>query len=223
MSYTKTAETTYLASNGIEYYGWVGRHILDSDDFYTSKSNSEEDFPDEEHPLEYNKKKIFQEKYCYGCEKHKDITSFPFLSYKTTKRSNLCRDCHNYALYGEAEANRMKRDRLNLKKKLKNDPALKLVYRLRNRISFAIKNKKKNTLDLLGCTPEYAYNYLVAKFTPDMTEEAFMNGDIHIDHIKPVSSFDLTNEDELQKCFHYTNIQPLWAKDNFSKGNKYSS
>jgi hypothetical protein len=44
----------------------------------------------------------------------------------------------------------------------------------------------------------------------------------HVDHIVPCSAFDLTNIEEQKKCFHYTNLQPLWAKDNLSKGNKFT-
>ena len=43
----------------------------------------------------------------------------------------------------------------------------------------------------------------------------------HIDHIQPCNSFDLSNEEEQKKCFHYSNMQPLWAFDNLSKGAKY--
>ena len=42
----------------------------------------------------------------------------------------------------------------------------------------------------------------------------------HLDHIIPCCSFNLQNEEELKKCFHYSNYQPLWAKDNLSKGGK---
>ena len=43
----------------------------------------------------------------------------------------------------------------------------------------------------------------------------------HVDHIRPVASFDLTNEEEFKKCFHYTNLQPLWADENLKKSDKY--
>ena len=46
------------------------------------------------------------------------------------------------------------------------------------------------------------------------------HGEWHIDHIKPISLFDLTKIEEQQICFHYTNLQPLWAKENISKGGR---
>lgn len=42
----------------------------------------------------------------------------------------------------------------------------------------------------------------------------------HIDHIKPCSSFNLSDIKEQKKCFHYSNMQPLWWKDNIAKSNK---
>ena len=60
--------------------------------------------------------------------------------------------------------------------------------------------------------------YLSKLFTEHMTLNNY--GEWEIDHIKPVSSFNLNNEDELRKCFHYTNLQPLWREDNRRKSNK---
>ena len=61
--------------------------------------------------------------------------------------------------------------------------------------------------------------YLDAKFTDGMSWEN--HGEWHIDHILPCASFNLLIEDEQRKCFHYTNLQPLWAKDNLSKAANY--
>lgn len=51
-----------------------------------------------------------------------------------------------------------------------------------------------------------------------MTWDAFMRSEIHVDHKVPCCAFDLTRPSEQAKCFHYTNLQPLWGKDNFEKG-----
>jgi len=54
-----------------------------------------------------------------------------------------------------------------------------------------------------------------------MTWTKFMQGEIHIDHIKPCCRFDLSKPEEQVKCFHYTNLQPLWAEDNLKKSGAY--
>jgi len=43
----------------------------------------------------------------------------------------------------------------------------------------------------------------------------------HIDHIRPCSSFDLSDEEQQRACFHHSNLQPLWVKDNLEKGSKW--
>lgn len=55
-------------------------------------------------------------------------------------------------------------------------------------------------------------------FTNGMTWDNY--GQWHVDHIRPCALYDLTKEDQQMACFHYTNLQPLWAKDNMSKGVK---
>jgi hypothetical protein len=105
------------------------------------------------------------------------------------------------------------------KNKLKLDPIFRLSCNLRRRTRLAFKSqsvsKTSSTFKLLGCTGKELVIYLQSKFTEGMTLEN--HGLWHIDHIIPCSSFDLSNEEEQRKCFHYTNLQPLWAEDNLTK------
>ena len=80
--------------------------------------------------------------------------------------------------------------------------------------------KQNKSYDLLGCSKKEFIEYFEKLFTEGMSWDK-VGSDIHIDHIKPCCSFDLTKEEEQKKCFHYTNLQPLWASDNLSKGGKF--
>ena len=62
--------------------------------------------------------------------------------------------------------------------------------------------------------------HLESTFKKGMNWEKFKKGVIHIDHIRPCVSFDLSKPEEQAKCFHYTNLQALWAHENLSKGAK---
>ena len=75
-------------------------------------------------------------------------------------------------------------------------------------------------MKLHGCSAEFCRAYLESKFTEGMTWDNYGIHGWHIDHIRPLSSFDLTLDSEQKKCFHYTNIQPLWAEDNLRKSDK---
>ena len=105
----------------------------------------------------------------------------------------------------------------------KTDPNFKLLANLRSRIWKILKgaNKSKRTMELIGCTLDELWTNLESKFTEGMTRQN--HGKWHIDHIMPCVSFDLTNPEQQAKCFHYTNLQPLWAFDNISKGAKIIS
>jgi hypothetical protein len=79
--------------------------------------------------------------------------------------------------------------------------------------------KSKSTIELLGCSVEEVWNHLESKFKAGMTKEN--HGLWHIDHHRPCASFDLADPKQQAKCFHYTNLKPLWATDNLKKGAKY--
>jgi hypothetical protein len=79
-------------------------------------------------------------------------------------------------------------------------------------------NKPTNTENLLGCTYIEAKLHIESLFKPGMTWDNHSLHGWHIDHIIPISS--AKTQDELVKLCHYTNLQPLWAKDNLRKGAK---
>jgi hypothetical protein len=97
---------------------------------------------------------------------------------------------------------------------LKN-PQAKMAEKIRVNILSALRagkaRKSNNTVKLLGCTIEHCLLYLESKFTKGMNWDNYGLKGWHIDHIKPCASFDLSKEEEQKKCFHYTNLQPLWA------------
>ena len=87
---------------------------------------------------------------------------------------------------------------------------------LRSRLNNALKRKSAekctSTMQLIGCSVNFLKKYIEDQFEDGMTWEN--HGLWHIDHRKPCSSFNLTEEQQQKECFHYTNLQPLWAKDN---------
>ncbi len=99
----------------------------------------------------------------------------------------------------------------------------KLAANMRKTLSVALSEnriiKSKKTLDLLGCTIVKLKKYLKNKFKEGMTFENY--GKWHIDHIKPITAFDLSDVSQQKECFNYKNLQPLWAKENIRKSNKY--
>jgi hypothetical protein len=103
------------------------------------------------------------------------------------------------------------------------EPSNKVANMLRGRTCSAIKkqlgNKKIKSLDFIGCSIPELMSHLESKFYANISWENY-GSYWHIDHVIPCSKFDLTKESEQSKCFHYSNLQPLTAKDNLKKGSK---
>jgi hypothetical protein len=112
------------------------------------------------------------------------------------------------------------RQRTYVRNKRREDPLFKLISNLRRNTSEIFKGTKrhKRTLELLGCSFEDAKRYLESLFKPGMSWENYGNKGWHIDHIYPLSR--ATSIGELEKLCHHTNLQPLWAFENLSKGAK---
>lgn len=101
-----------------------------------------------------------------------------------------------------------------------SDPSFRLLINCRRRVYRALRGKLKSakTLELIGCTVAQLRLWLVQQFSPGMTFENY--GKWHVDHIRPCASFDLNDPTQQKECFHYTNLQPLWAADHFRKSAK---
>ena len=103
--------------------------------------------------------------------------------------------------------------------KLKTDVRFKLQETIRSRIAMAIKGQAKtgSAIELLGCSMEEFRLHIERQWLPGMTWENWSLKGWHLDHIKPIKDFDLTDAKQLTEVCHYTNMQPLWASDNLAK------
>lgn len=93
---------------------------------------------------------------------------------------------------------------------------------LRARLYRAIKGNFKagSAVGDLGCSIEDFKLHIERQFKPGMNWGNWSKTGWHIDHIVPLDVFDLTNREDIKKVCHYSNLQPLWSKENLSKGNK---
>lgn len=124
--------------------------------------------------------------------------------------------------YREANKERLYKQTVEWKRKNKNNLQYKLSCRLRSRLRDALNVKRKvgSAVKDLGCSIDELKIYLESKFQPGMSWDNYGLYGWHIDHIKPLSSFDLSERKQMLEACHYTNLQPLWAKDNLSKSDK---
>ncbi len=109
-------------------------------------------------------------------------------------------------------------------KRRKKDPNFKLRENLRSRVYHALYGNLKSarTLELLSTSVEHLRQHLEVQFLPGMNwgNHGKGEGTWQIDHIMPCASFDFTDADQQKRCFHWTNLQPLWEKDNNAKSDK---
>ena len=182
-------------------------------------------------PIELRSAKgFFMSKKCSKCNTEKPETSFNKESGTSDGLDTQCRDCKNayfrryrtsekFNSIKSKEQRRLSKKRWQEKNKIK--PEFRIAKNLRMRVNHALNGraKEQSTFSLVGCGIEELKNYISSKFTNGMSWENY--GKWHIDHIKPCAAFDLTDPKQQVECFHYKNLQPLWAKDNLSKGDMW--
>ena len=103
---------------------------------------------------------------------------------------------------------------------LKNNPQAKIKEALMSRMSDALKNKPRHKMcKLIGCSPDFLRKWLEESFYGDISWEN--HGVLwHVDHVVPVAFFNLSDLDEQIVCFHWSNLRPLYSKENLNKSDK---
>lgn len=98
------------------------------------------------------------------------------------------------------------------------DPTFNLIGRLRSRLNKALRCnvKSASTETLIGICAEECRKHIESQFTEGMS----WHSDMHVDHIVPCASFDLSDPQEQRKCFHWTNLRPMWGPENLCKSDK---
>lgn len=175
-------------------------------------------------------------KVCSKCKLSLDLVNFSFDNYHNKYR-NDCKKCvsSHRATYKKNNVQKVrqanKRCYQNNKKELKDKARLyekittnikyKLSRKLRDRFRKAIKGKYKkgSVVKNLGCSVEFFRSYIENQFKSGISWDNY--GKWHLDHIKPLSKFNLENVKELKEAYHYSNLQPLWAEENTKKVAKY--
>lgn len=109
--------------------------------------------------------------------------------------------------------------RKQAREEYRTNPAERFRKFVSNSFRRIASNKPARTEHILGCSFLEAKQHIENLFQEGMTWENY--GKWHIDHIKPIASIDPTDMEAIKQVNHISNLQPLWAKDNISKGAKY--
>jgi hypothetical protein len=109
-----------------------------------------------------------------------------------------------------------------LGRRWRSDPMFRLANSLRKKVGRALESqnsrKSVTTMTLIGCDVGFLKQHIERQFKDGMSWDR--RSEWHIDHIVPCSEFDLSDPEQQQKCFHWSNLQPLWKSENLRKSNK---
>lgn len=164
---------------------------------------------------------------CFYNKQHPCKTRKP---YKTLKEGGKIRKPESLETRAKRKIYRAKnkekiRDREKIyKAKIRSTPSGRLNGRMSQSVRLSLRDSKQGLSweSLVGYTSKDLKKHLEKQFKDGMDWDKFMSGEIHIDHIIPVKIFNFksSSDYEFKKCWALKNLQPLWAKDNISKGSK---
>ena len=138
-------------------------------------------------------------------------------TYKAEHREEISVYNHEYN-----KANReaiQKRQNKQHHERKKADPNYRITCYFRSKLNSIIKGKSRDCASLVECSYQSFKEWLTLQFEPDMS---FDNYGIvwSIDHVNPCSNFDLTDDDNVYVCFHWSNLKPVYIMDNYKKNGK---
>ncbi len=165
-----------------------------------------------------NKEVITERQRLYR-EKNKDSLREKKKRYREENKEKV--RAHKREYYEANKATIDEKKRLYVNKRRKEDISFRLRVVLRTRLSNFLRGigeKQGSAVKDLGCSIDELRFYLEGKFKDGMNWENYGIQGWHIDHIIPLAYFDLTDRAQFLEACHYTNLQPLWAKENISKG-----
>lgn len=183
-------------------------------------------------------------KQCFSCKELKSVSNFHKCSSKIDGLKPNCKSCiaSKSRLYWEKIKDNIQHKQKRSQRKHQwdienvlhrrnyhreycknrrlNDVNYNILISLRNRVVKILngRNKSESTLVLLGCSIDVFRKHIETQFKDGMSWDNHGVYGWHIDHIRPCSYFDLSDPEQQKQCFHYTNLQPLWAEENLKKG-----
>lgn len=174
-------------------------------------------------------------KTCAKCQEKKNNEDFPNCTRYLDGLFPYCRECkkaankESYAKHSKTSIDTVRKWKKansekvkQYEKKYRQTPKRKLAANLRRRQLLALKKpniQHISAIKLLGCSVQECLNHIEAQWQPGMTWDNWTLSGWHLDHIKPLASAN--TKEEMELLCHYTNLRPLWASDNLSKGGKY--
>jgi hypothetical protein len=147
--------------------------------------------------------------------------------YYVCATNKTCKKCHNKRVYKNKKSDKnykKYRKKFNAwrNKKRSEDPAFKIHENIRSRVYYMIKQIKTyrtgSIENMFGCGRDHLIKHFESMFTAKMTWENY-GSYWHVDHIIPISLFDLTDPEQCKTANHWTNLQPLEASKNIAKSN----